>query len=395
MPLSLRSVRYLSKKLALPALLGAFALHAPVAAAQAPSDSVIRVNLPPGRSYPITTADPITRVSVATPEIADAVVVGDRDLVINAKLAGETDVIVWITNEPRRHYRFVVSSAPDRKAVLLSVRIAEVRKDVVNDLNVSGLYRDKNGHARVGTGIFNTDNVFDKITGDVILPTTARFATILTDFGTKDFLAFIDAQSARGNAKVLAEPNLLAGNHDTASFLAGGEIPVPIAQPGANGTVTLTVQYREFGIRLAFMPEIVSDSLIRLQVRPEVSDLDFTNAVVLSGFRIPAFRTRRISTSVDVKKDQSLILSGLFSQQREQTRTGIPLLMDIPILGALFGNSTWTNNETELLILVTPTVINPNAPPPSQVLRIVPDTSLPARGAIEKRLPPPPAVRRP
>jgi Flp pilus assembly secretin CpaC len=116
---------------------------------------------------------------------------------------------------------------------------------------------------------------------------------------------------------------------------------------------------------------------------------------VLSGFRIPAFRTRRITTSVEVKKDQSLILSGLYSQNREQTRTGVPFLMDIPILGALFGNSTWTNNETELLILVTPQVINPNAPPPSQVLRIVPDTSLPARDAIEKRLPPPPAVRRP
>jgi pilus assembly protein CpaC len=258
------------------------------------------------------------------------------------------------------------------------------------ELGVSGLYRDKNGHTRAGTGIFNTDNVFDKATGDVILPATARFATLLSDFGTKDFLAFIDAQSARGNAKVLAEPNLLAGNHDTASFLAGGEIPVPIAQPGANGTVTLTVQYREFGIRLNFMPEIVSDSLIRLQVRPEVSDLDFTNAVVLSGFRIPAFRTRRISTSVDVKKDQSLILSGLFSQTHEQTRTGIPLLMDIPVLGALFGNSSWNNNETELLILVTPTIVNPMAPPSRSILNIVPDTTLPAREAIEKRLPPPP-----
>jgi pilus assembly protein CpaC len=258
---------------------------------------------------------------------------------------------------------------------------------------VNGLYRDKNGHTRAGTGIFNTDNVFDKVTGDVILPATARFATLLSDFGTKDFLAFIDAEQARGNAKVLAEPNLLAGNHDTASFLAGGEIPVPIAQPGANGTVTLTVQYREFGIRLAFISEIVSDSLIRLTVRPEVSDLDFTNAVVISGFRIPAFRTRRIATTVDVKKDQSLILSGLFSQQHEQVRTGVPFLMDIPILGALFGTSSWTNTETELLILVTPAVINPNAPPASSVLRIVPDTSLPARGAIEQRLPPP--IRKP
>jgi pilus assembly protein CpaC len=242
---------------------------------------------------------------------------------------------------------------------------------------------------RAGTGIFGSDNVFVKVTGVVAIPNPARFATVLTDFGTKNFLAFVEAQEARGNARVLAEPNLMAGNRDTATFLSGGEFPVPIAQPGAGGVVTVTVQFREFGIRLAFMPEIVSDSLIKLTVRPEVSSLDFTNAVIISGFRIPALRTRRISTTVDVKRDQSLILSGLFSDDREQVRTGIPFLMDIPILGALFGVSSWTSSQTELMILVTPTLVNPNAPPPHSVLRIVPDTTLPARDAIEKRLPPP------
>jgi pilus assembly protein CpaC len=304
---------------------------------------------------------------------------------------GETDIILWITNEPRRHYRVSVRSPADRKAVLLSVRVAEVRKNALEQLGVNLLYRDPGGHARVGTGIFNTDNSIDKVTGNVILdPSTTKFATLLTDFGTKSLLSFIDAEATLGHAKILAEPNLLAGNHDTASFLAGGEIPIPIAQPSTNGAPTITIQYREFGIRLTFIPEILNDSLIKLNVHPEVSSLDFANAVIISGFRIPALRTRRIATTVDVRRDQSLILSGLLDDERSRNRTGVPLLSSIPILGALFGSSSWQTDQTELLIVVTPVIVNPMNPPASSVLRIFPDTALPAREAIEKRLPPPP-----
>jgi Flp pilus assembly secretin CpaC len=370
-------------------LLAAAFLGGATALAQAPGEVITRINLPVGRSLPITTQNPITRVSVATPEIADAVVVDERNVVINAKANGETDVILWITNEPRRHYRIAVRSAADRQSVLLAVRVAEIRKDALTELGLSALYRN-NANTRAGAGIFNTDNNIDPKTGDVTIPGTARFATVLSDFGTKNFLAFIDAQATKGRAKLLAEPNLLAGNRDTASFLEGGEIPVPIAQPSANGVSTITIQYREFGIRLNFIPEIVSDSLIKLTVRPEVSSLDFANAVTISGFRVPALRTRRAATTVDVRRDQSLIISGLFSEDRQRTRTGIPLLMDIPILGALFGTTSWQVTETELLILVTPTIVNPMAPPSRSILNIVPDTSLPARDAIEKRLPPPP-----
>ena len=373
------------------ALVVAAALLPAAASAQVPTDAVTKIDLSPGRSFPLTTQNPITRVSVAVPDIADAVVVGEREIVINAKVAGETDLLLWVANEPRRHYRIAVHGVPDRQLVQLAVRVAEVRRDLVHELGVNGLYRD--GNVRAGTGIFNTDNVFDKATGLITLPSTARFGTVLSDFGTKNFLSFIDFQSSRGNARLLAEPNLVAGNRDSASFLSGGEFPVPIAQPGQNGTVTITIQFREFGVRLSFFPEIVSDSLIKLTVRPEISSLDFTNAVDISGTRIPALRTRKITTTVDVKRDHSFILSGLFNDEREQTRTGVPFLMDIPILGALFGNSSWTKNETELLILVTPTLVNPNAPPSNMVLPIRPDTALPARDAIQKRLPPPPVKK--
>src|SRR5215212_474251 len=129
--------------------------------AQTGESSIIRLDLVPGRSYPISTPTPVSRVSVANPEVADVVVLGDRDLVINGKQSGETDVIVVGNDQLRRHYRVQVRSATDRRQIALSVRFAEVRKDFLWQIGVNALYRDKAGNVRVGTGVFRTDNVFD------------------------------------------------------------------------------------------------------------------------------------------------------------------------------------------------------------------------------------------
>jgi hypothetical protein len=183
-----------------------------------------------------------------------------------------------------------------------------------------------------GVGVyFVTQNPVD-VPDKVLAQLGNRVQHALRAFTPRDQKAVAAAaQTFRPNpkldtARVIME---LAKGEALASFLEGGEFPVPIAQPGANGTVTLTIQFREFGIRLNFVPEIVSDSLIKLSVRPEVSSLDFANGVNISGFRIPALRTRRASTTVDVKRDQSLIISGLFSEDRQRTRTGIPILSEI------------------------------------------------------------------
>jgi pilus assembly protein CpaC len=225
---------------------------------------------------------------------------------------------------------------------------------------------------------------------------------VLTDFGTKHLLALLQIESSRGRAKILAEPNLLAGNKDSASFLAGGEVPIPVVQAttagGGGAGPQVTIVYKEFGIRLRFVAEIVSDSLVKLNVSPEVSSIDFSNGVTLSGFRIPGFRTRRVSTTVDVPRDQSMIISGLFNAEEQKTRTGIPYLMDIPILGDLFSSTTWQHNESELLIVVTPVLVDPRDPRPQDILRLLPDTALPARDAIQKKLqpvnkPPSPIIR--
>ncbi len=357
-------------------------------AAQAAPDTVIRISLSVGRAFPVSFEAPITRVAVANPDVADAVAVSERDLVINGKARGETDVVLWTGDQPRRHYRVTVRQAADRKMVLLSVKLAEVRRDVLHELGVSGLWRDKAGDTRVGSGIFRTDDAFDEQGKKIRFPIATKFLTLLSDFGTEEFLAFIEAEEQRGRARLLAEPNLMTASGDSATFLAGGELPIPVAQPGLGGQVFVTIEYREFGVRLKFVPEILSDSIVSLWVRPEVSSLDFANAVVVSGFRIPALRTRRVESSVDVRRDQSVVISGMFNDEFERVRSGVPLLMDIPILGALFSSSRWQRSETELLVIVTPMIVDPANINASLLLPLRPDSTLPAREAIKKRLPP-------
>jgi pilus assembly protein CpaC len=373
-------------------LILAIGLAFPSAAQQPVTVPVTPLDLPVGRSLPIRTTANVTRVSIADPTVADVLVISETELVVNSFKSGETDAIVWLADGSRFHYRIAVHSPSDRLQIAIAVKFAEVRRSSIRNLGLSGLYRDD--RVRVGTGIFNTDNVFDA-EGTITLPATARFVTVLSDLGTDKVLAFLDAEEQRGNARLLAEPNILAGNKDTASFLAGGELPIPIVQPtaGAGQAGGITIQYREFGIRLKFYGEILSDSLIKLSITPEVSSLDFANAITIQGFRIPALRTRRINSTLDVRRDQSLIISGMFAGEEENVRTGIPYLKDIPLLGMLFSSTQWQKAESELLVVVTPVVVNPLNPRTRDLIRFPADTTRPATDALRLRPPPPP--RRP
>ena len=353
--------------------------------AYAQEGAVTRLDLPIGRAYPYRSDEIITRVTVANPAVADAIVISEREVVINAVVAGEGDIILWLQSGRRIHFRVQVHTPADRMQIALAVKFAEVRKDALRELGVSGLYRDDN--VRVGTGAFG--QAFDQ-EGKLILPSSTRFLSVLTDFGTDDLLAFIDAQEQSGRAHLLAEPTLITANRELATFLAGGEIPVPVVQGsgGAGSVGSVSVIYKEYGVRLRFTPEIVSDSLIKIQVVPEVSSLDFVNAVLLQGFRIPALLTRRMESTVDVKRNTSLVLSGLFSSADERVKTGVPLLKDIPILGQLFSSTRFQKNESELIVIVTPTMVDPLRPRPEDVMRLQPDTTKPALDAIQRRLPP-------
>lgn len=329
-------------------------------------ETVQRLDMAVGRSIPMTTRDPIQRVSVANPSIADVVIITERELVLNALGSGVTDLLIWLTTGGKVHYRVSVHSPTDRQQVLLEVKIAEVDKSLLRELGVSLLFRDQ--HTRVGTNQFRADRFDDEgniITDPIIFDDVGQFATVLSDNEIENLTALVDLNEQDGRFKTLAEPNLIAANGEEASFLAGGEIPIPIAQSGASatGAATITIQWKEFGIRLAFTPEILSEELIKLAIAPEASSLDFGNSIVISGFEVPALRTRRASTTLDMREGQTLAIAGLLQTQKETVHRGIPFLKDVPILGLLFSSKRWQNRETELLVLVTPWVIDPMSPP--------------------------------
>jgi len=146
---------------------------------------------------------------------------------------------------------------------------------------------------------------------------------------------------------------------DTANFLAGGEFPIPVAQSTSSGVPTVTVEFKPFGISLAFTPTVIDGDLINLIVAPEVSQIDKTNAVTFSGFTIPGIQTRRAKTTVELRDGQSFAIAGLLSSNFTDTMRGIPGLMDIPIFGALARSSDYERNETELVIIITPKLVQP------------------------------------
>lgn len=324
-------------------------------------DTVMPLDMAVGRSIPMTTLSPIQRVSLASPDIADVVLISDRELVLNASKAGVTDLIIWFTEGRKYHYRVSVHSPTDRKQVLLEVRMAEADRDLLREIGLSVLWSDQ--HTRVGTGSFATKDLDEE--GNVPLLDKGQFATVLSVNEVDNLLGLLDVAEQSGRFRILAQPNIIAANGEEATFLAGGELPVPVAQPSAaTGVTAVTIEYREFGIRLKFVPEILSRELVKLEIEPEVSNLDFGNAVSFGGFLIPALRTRRASTTLDLREGQTLAIAGLLASQTEKVNTGLPLLKDIPILGILFSSQRYQRNETELLILVTPRVIDPMSPPP-------------------------------
>jgi pilus assembly protein CpaC len=349
------------------------------------ADNIERITLAVGRALPIDLPGAVTQVTITNPEIADVVVLTERSVVINAKSAGATDVLLSGAAIGRRHLRVTVSTATDRRQIALAVKFAEVRRESLLELGVSGRFDSRNGNTSAGTGVLSPG-----VSGSPPVSATGlgRYISGISTFGTDQLLAYIDAQQQAGRARSLAEPTLLAGNMEEASFLAGGELPIPIAQPGQGGQVLVTIVYRPFGVQLKFVGEVLSDSLIKLRVTPEVSSLDFSNALLVAGFRVPALRTRKVETTIDVRPGQSLIISGLFNEERESVRTGIPGLMSIPVLGALFSSNRWQRAESELLVIVTPELVDPNNPRAIDRVRLLPDTTRPATDALRKRIPP-------
>jgi pilus assembly protein CpaC len=240
---------------------------------------------------------------------------------------------------------------------MLQVRFAEVNSRALTELGLSfftgpGGYKDWVG--RTTTQQFTSPEFEDE------KQTFSDFLNLFV-FNTKyNMGVVIRALKSKGQFQSLAEPNLIAYNGQEASFLAGGEFPVPVVQ-GSGQNSAVTIIFKEFGIRLDFKPTIAGD-IIRLRVRPEVSTLDYSNGVTLQGFRIPALSTRRAETEVELRDGQSFAIAGLLDNLTQDEKSGIPFLSAIPIIGNLFKSKSQRAERTELMVLITPQLVRPLDP---------------------------------
>ena len=193
--------------------------------------------------------------------------------------------------------------------------------------------------------------------------------------GSDELQVMIHAMMSNGVLRVLAEPNVVAASGQEAEFLSGGEIPVPIASSGTTGGSTVTIEWKEFGVKVKFVPTIVDSNVVNLQISPEVSSLDFGNGIEINGFKVPALRSRKAKTTVELRDEETLVIGGLLMEEETNVRSRIPVLGHIPILGYLFSDLKKVKTQTELMLVVSPHIVRA-LPPGSSV-------KLPGTGAEE------------
>ncbi len=383
-----------------------------------------QLHLTAGKSIVIDSPVDITRVSVANPETLEAVGVSPREVVLNGRAPGETSVIVWqqgggrllfdvsvhaptrlleaiqkqleaelpgqdvsvsvedghvflrgTVNDMTSSDRAVaIASAlgepvnllrvkvpEQQQQILLKVKFANVERTAVRELGVNWFATGAgNTIGRISTGQFPGPAPRAPGPGT---PPTWSLSDALNIFIFRpdlDFGATLRLLQEKGLLEILAEPNVLAIDGKRASFLAGGEFPIPVVQGGTVGGLgAVTIEWREFGIRLDFRPRITPRGTIRLRVAPEVSSLDFSNALVIQGFRIPALASRKVSTEIELDNRQSFAIGGLLDNRMRETFRKIPGLGDIPFLGKLFQSQALEKSKSELLVLVTPEIVHP------------------------------------
>jgi pilus assembly protein CpaC len=375
----------------------------------------VAVNVLVGQSRVINFDKPVGRFSVSNPEIAEAVLVTPDQVLVNGKAFGQVNFIAWeqsggeylvfdvyvranlslIDSQiralfPKDDIRLsqangsvvLSGSVPDSKTagqvqsvveaagfktvnmlaspvknmaqVQLQVRVAEVSRNRGKELGSS--FATEKG----GTSVFNSENGPANLTSFLggafqAAFTGANLAIFNNTLGTQ---AIIHALQTQGALRMLAEPNLIAMDGQQASFLAGGEFPIPIVQ-GGDGKNTITIVFKEYGVRLNFKPTIVDEDHIRLELEPEVSTIDFANGIKFDGFLVPALKTRRAKTGIELRDGQSFALAGLLDNSESRSLAKMPVLGDIPVLGALFKSKSFRKDETELMFIVTAQLVKP------------------------------------
>jgi pilus assembly protein CpaC len=368
------------------------------------------ISVSKGASALMVNPTPISRFSVGEPDVAEVTIVSPTEVIINGKGLGTTTLFVWDNTSQVRVYSVeVTADAPGLERFLRSlmpdeeIQVSASR----NAVTLSGTVKDPNSVSRAvqvaqASGATVIDNLvappavqvlvkvrFAEINRTALRDWAARLRVLnpheisdegnwsgftdpsssvttigfLLDSGNEEIQALVQAATAKGDLRTLAEPNLLTLPGKDAYFLAGGEFPYPTLQGTGSNAVTIT--FKEFGIRLKFTPQIARNGAIRLKVAPEVSTLDFANGLVIGGFEIPSLRTRRADTEVELREGQHLAIAGLLDNESTRNLTKIPILGDIPILGELFKSKSLRQRRTELVVLVAPSLVmaSDSAPP--------------------------------
>jgi pilus assembly protein CpaC len=391
-----------------------------------------------GRSLVITSPSRIKRVSLADPDIAEALVVSPTQVLVNGKKPGGVSLLVWDETDQSQAFEVsvdidvlglsqkihevfptenvhidtskdvvilsgkisssvvadkileVVKGAapkvtsmmevppPPTGEILLQVRFAEVDRAALTQLGVNilstGLGKTIGSISTNqfgGTGSWNLNDSFpvrgpQPTTGEKFNVSQIASALNIFLFNPNIHLGVaIQALQAKNLFQILAEPNLMTESGKEASFLAGGEFPYPVVQSVGGGTATspaISITFKEYGIRLSFTPILMADGTIHLKVKPEVSTLDYSNAIVVSGFTLPALSTRRVESDMNLSDGQTFAIAGLVDNRVTELLNKIPGIGDIPILGKLFQSKSLNKTKNELLVIVTPHIVRPLTP---------------------------------
>jgi len=319
----------------------------------------------------------ISRVAVGEPKVADVQSSGERGVVITAVGQGNTTLMLWTTCAPSPHRAMVFvkgrasadmaedSFLPSQDAQLISqvqadIRFVEVRRTKYKEAGARLFFKGSNNSLIGSPGTVPGTSVSPGSVPNVTpsIPLDDTVFNIVWGGGSSRFLAMINALENSGFAYTLARPSLTVLSGQTASFLAGGEIPIPVPSAGSDN---VSIEYKEFGVRLALTPTVISQGRITLKVAPEVSELDYSNVVTIAGTQVPGLTVRRTDTSIALADGESFIISGLVSNNTRSAVDRLPGLGSLPVLGAFFRNSAMRREETELLMIVTPHLVQPLA----------------------------------
>ena len=377
----------------------------------------IAVNVLVGQSRVINFDKPVGRFSVSNPDIAEAVLVAPDQVLVNGKAFGQVNFIAWeqstgdylvfdvyvranlslidsqmrtlfpkddirlsqangsvvmsgSVSDPKtaaqaqsvveaagfKTVNMMASPVKNMSQVQLQVRVAEVSRNRLKDFGTSFGYQSTAGGSSIGTQTGNGTSTLSSISSELLRGNVANPLNLFLIGGNP--LAIFHALQTQGALRALAEPNLIAMDGQGASFLAGGEFPIPVIS-GTASNPTVTIVFKEYGVRLNFKPTIIDEDHIRLELEPEVSTIDFANGVKFAGFVIPGLRTRRAKTGLELRDGQSFALAGLLDNNEKQSLSKVPVLGDVPVIGALFRSKSFEKQETELVFIVTAVMVNP------------------------------------